>query len=347
MKRNNWLNLALRLIVSLAIASVVILIMGNSPIEVFYQILKGAFGNKFNFGGMLEKFVPLTLTAVAFAVSTKVGASNVGVEGELYFGAITAAYLGHKIVGLAGPIHIGVCFAAAMLVGALWALIPGALKAYLGVNEVCTTIMLNYVAKALCSYLVNYPLSAGVGVAQTPVIEDTARLSRILPPSRANTGLFIALGVVLLMYLFFNHTTSGYRLRCIGNNTAFSQYVGFNHRRGLVVGMMISGAIGGLAGSIEVMGLYGYFLDNFSINMAFDGMLVSLISKNKLTVIPFAALMIASMKAGALSLNRYTDMTKAFVDTILALFIVLSCIEHLFDVRLLPGKKRRSSVSEK
>lgn len=259
---------------------------------------------------------------------------------------MAAAFVGCKLTGLASPLHISACFLAAMLVGALWALIPAALKACLAVNEICTAVMLNYIAKACCSYLVNYPLSAGTGIAQTPPVADTARLTRILPPGRANTALFIALAVVALVGFFYNYTRPGYRLRCIGSNAEFSRCVGFNPRRGTIIGMMLSGAIGGLAGSIEVMGLYGYFLDNFSVNMAFDGMLVSLISKNRLTVIPFTALLIAALKAGALGLDRYTDMSKAFVDTILALFIVLSCMENLFNPRARSSAGRGSRTSK-
>lgn len=330
MKNKNYISTVLSILISLLIGTIVIIIMGHNPIEVYGTIIKGAFFGKFNFGGMLEKFVPLMLTAVAFAVSTKVGTSNVGVEGELYLGAMAAAVVGFKFTGLPQPFHALVCILAAMMVGAMWAAIPGFLKAYLKVNEVCTTILFNYVAIAITSYLVNYTFSASRGVPSTPNVADSAKLWRMLPPSRANSGLIIAFVVLALVYILFKKTTWGYKMLSVGKNIDFSRHVSIDHKKTILIGMMLSGAIGGLAGSIEVIGIHGYFLDKFSLNTAFDGMLVSLIAKNNFVAIPFVAIFVAVLKAGAVSMERFTGVPTALIDSIIATFILLACMEQLF-----------------
>jgi simple sugar transport system permease protein len=146
------------------------LALGYNPIEAYIQLFKGAFVGKLNFGTTLQKFTPLLLTSIAFVISSRVGVSNVGVEGELYLGAIAAAWVGFTFKGVPGPILILLCLIVAIIIGAAWAYIPGSLRAYLGVNEVCVTILMNYVAIYITSYLVNGPLSAKTGVPQTPTI---------------------------------------------------------------------------------------------------------------------------------------------------------------------------------
>ena len=124
---------------------------------------------------------------------------------------------------------------------------------------------------------------------KTKDIENSAKLSTILKPSKSNTGLFIAIGVLLFIYWLMFYTTVGYKLRSVGANRKFSEYIGIKEKQIMVIGMMISGAIGGLAGGIETTGVYGYFLGNFSVGIGFDGMLISLIARNNIKLVPFIA----------------------------------------------------------
>lgn len=328
--KQRYISLLLTIAVSMLIGSVLMAALGYNPLEAYAQLFKGAFGSTLGFGTTLQKFVPLLLTAMAFAISSRAGAFNVGVEGELYLGAMAAALVGIYFEGLPGPVHILLCFAAAMLAGALWAYIPASLRAYLGVNEVCVTILLNYVAKYLTSYLVNGPFSAKTGVPQTQPLAEDVRLPQILKPSSANAGLFIAIGVTIFLFWMMSRSTIGYKFTSVGLNPSHAEYVGINPRRQLVYSMMVSGVLGGMAGAIEVLGTYGYFLDNFSAGIAMDGMLVALIVKNDIKIIPVMALFMAALKSGALGMERYTGVPKAIVDTIIAIFIVFATMEGLF-----------------
>ncbi len=333
MRRSAVFNTVATIAVSLLFGAAVVAFMGHSPLEAYRELLKGAFWGRFNFGGTLERFVPLLLTALAFAVSSKVAVFNVGVEGELYLGAIAAAWVGVAAAGLPMVFHIPLCLVVAMIAGSLWAAIPGALKACWRVNEVCVTILANYVAIYITSYLVGYPLSAGTGVPQTKALTATARLARILPPSRANVGLFIALAALLFTWWLVHRSTWGYRMRAVGDNPGYAEHVGIRARSTMIWGMMISGALGGLAGAIEVMGIYGYFLDNFSPGIAFDGMLAALIARNDIRLVPLLAFFLAALKAGALGMERFTGIPKSLVDAIIAMFILLAAMEGLFLLR--------------
>lgn len=328
MFKNSLQNAVFTISFSLLLGGVIIWALGYNPIEAYIQLFKGAFVGKLNFGGTLERFVPLLLTALAFAVSAKVSVFNVGVEGELYLGAIFAAWVGFAFK-LPPVLHIAACFFAAMLVGALWAAIPGFLKAYYKVNEVCVTILMNYVAIYITSYLVAQPFSARTGVPQTPMVAESARLFRFLRPSRSNIGVFIAIAALIIVWLILYRTTWGYRIRQVGQNSTFANYVGIHSNATIVCGMMLSGGIGGLAGAIEVMGIYGYFLDGFSPGIAFDGMLASLIAKNDIKMIPFLAFFLAVLKAGALGMERFTGVPKALVDTVIAVFILVAAMEGI------------------
>ena len=330
MFKTSWGATIATIFLSLALGAAVILLLGYDPVDAYRQLFRGAFSGKFNIGGVLERFVPLMLTALAFAVSAKVSVFNVGVEGELYLGAIAAAWAGYAFTGLHPLVHIPLCFAFAMVVSGAWGAIPGALKAYWQVNEVCVTILMNYVAIYFTSYLVGYPFSARTSIPRTPSIEASARLLRFLRPSRANIGLFVALGVLLIVWWVLYHTTWGFRLRHVGQNPSFSEYVGIPPKKAMIWGMILSGAIGGLAGAIEVMGIHGHFLDNFSPGIAFDGMLASLIAKNDVRMVPLLALFLSVLKTGALGMERFTGVPKTLIDAIIALFILLAAMEGLF-----------------
>ncbi len=341
-----YFNLLMTIIVSLLIGAVLMLALRHNPLEAYLQLFRGAFVGKLNLGTTLQKFVPLLLTAMAFALSSRVGVFNVGVEGELYLGAMTAAWVGYNFVRLPGPLHIVFCFAAAAIVGVAWALIPAFLKANWSVNEVCVTILMNYVAKYITSYLVNGPFSAKTGVPQTPMVVNDVKLTQFMKPSQANTGLFIALVIVIILFWLMNHSTEGYRYTAVGSNMKNAEFIGINPKRTMLRAMMISGMLGGIAGAIEVLGVYNYFLDNFSNNLAFDGMLASLIVKSDIRLVPVMAFFLSILKSGALGMERFTGVPKSVVDMIIAIFIIFACMETMF-TSLTDWVKTKSFKSEK
>lgn len=328
--KNKYLNLLLTVLVSMLIGALIMLALGHNPIEAYVALFKGAFVGRLNIGTTFQKFVPLLLTAVAFAIAAKVNVFNVGVEGEMYLGAMAAAWVGYRLGHLPKLIVILACFIVATLVGMLWSYIPASLKANWGVNEICVTILMNYIAQYLTSYIVNGPFSAGSGVPQTPPLERDIMLTRILKPSQLTTSIFIAIVLVAFLIWMMRRSSLGFELNTVGQNPKHAQYVGIDAKNSVIVGMLISGGIGGLTGALEVLGTFGYFLDNFSPGIAFDGMLAALIVKNDLGMIPIIALFLSILKSGALGMERSTGVPKSVVDMLIAIFIIFATMETLF-----------------
>lgn len=340
--KDKVLETVLAILAAMIIGAIVIALIGQSPIDSYVQLFKGAFNGSFAFGTTLEKFVPLLLAALAFAVSAKINVFNVGVDGQLYLGAMAAAWVGFTFTDLPSAVHIPLAFLAGMIAGALFAFVPAWLKVKFGVNEVLSTILLNYVAQYLTSYLVNNPFSAGKGLAQSHDVAESARLTFFMPPSRANTGLFIAIAVLIIVILIFKYTTFGYQLRNVGSNPDFTEYIGVNPTRRILMGMMLSGAIAGIAGTIEVLGIHGMFLDNFSAGIGFDGMLASVIAGNNFIGIIFISFFIASLKSGALAMERFTGVPKSLIDAIIALFILFATMQGLF--RFISNRRKKKEA---
>lgn len=332
------LRIILTMLFALGIGAILIILMGQNPIEAFGALFRGAFVSKRAFGTTLASLTPLLLTTVAFSTAAKAGAFNVGVEGEVFLGGIVAAYIGINWTFLPKPMMLVACFVGAMLVGAIWAFIPGFLKAIYNVNEVCVTILMNSIATYICSYLVSGPMSAGVANARS---KDTlVTLPKILKPSNANVGLFIAILVVLLIIFMLNKTTIGYKIKAVGTNPANAEYAGINPRKVFIGSMMLSGLIGGLAGCIEVLGVYGYYLNNFAANLGTNGMLASLIVKNNVGMGPFMAFFLAVLKSGAMGMQQNTGVPKSVIDMISAIFIIIATMEMMF------VRKKRKKINK-
>lgn len=334
-------KILLTMFLALAIGALFIIGIGENPIDAYGALLKGAFSGKLRLGTTLAGFTPLLLTSIAFAVAAKAGAFNVGVEGEVFLGGITAAYIGVNWTFLPKLFLYLACFLGAMAVAAAWAYIPAALKAYYGVNEVCTTILMNTVALYITSYLVSGPMSAGTANAQS--LPVTVTLHQFMKPSSANVGILIAIAVVLIVIYMLNKTSWGYKIRTVGLNPSHADYVGISSRRVFISAMMLSGMLGGIAGCIEVLGVHGYFLNNFATGLGSNGMLASLIVKNNMIFTPFMAFFLAVLKAGAMGMQQTTGVPKALVDTITAVFIIIATMETAFQFK----QKRKLKKEEK
>ncbi len=333
-------KILLTMLLALTIGALFILFIGENPLEAYGALLRGAFDGKLKIGTTLASFTPLLLTSCAFAVAAKAGAFNVGVEGEVFLGGITAAYIGINWTFLPAPVLLIVCFLGAMAVAALWALIPAVLKAYYRVSEVCVTILMNSVALYITSFLVSGPMSAGVANAQS--LPVTVNLPQFMKPSSVNAGLFIALITVILMIWVLNKTTFGYKVKTVGTNPSHAEYVGISPKKIFIQSMMLSGALGGMAGCIEVLGVHGYFLNNFAAGLGSNGMLASLIVKNNLAFAPFMSFFLAVLKSGAMGMQQSTGVPKSIVDTITAVFIIVATMELLFQFKNKKTKKEKS-----
>lgn len=331
------LNVLLPLVLALLAGTIIILALGENPITAYTALIEGAFKGKLKLGTTLANFTPLLLTSTAFIIAAKAGAFNVGVEGEVLIGGIVAAYIGINWTFLPAPVLLVTCFVGAMLVAALWALIPAVLKAYYDVSEVCVTILMNSVALYITNYLVSGPMSAGAANAQSHDV--TVTLAQIMKPSSLNTGIFIAIAATIIIIFLLQKTSLGMKIRLVGTNPANAEFAGINPKHTFIKAMMISGALGGLAGTIEVLGVHGYFLNNFASGLGNNGMLAALIAKNNIFTAPIISFFIAVLRSGAMGMQQATSVPKSLVDTITAVFIIFACMELIGEFKKRSAKK--------
>ncbi len=303
------------------IGAVILAVSGANPINAYASLLGGAFGSMNAFGRTLEKATPLIFSGLAVAFGFKAGLFNIGAQGQLLFGAITAAAIVFGIDGLPALIHIPLALLAGGLAGALYGAIPGALKTYTGAHEVITTIMLNYIAINITDYLADGPwkdTSPGNVVARTPVVLDSAKIPQF---GGVSLGFFIALLFAVITWWLLWKTTIGFEIRTVGQNPHAARYAGIKVARTVILTMVLSGLLAGFGGAIETQGVVGRFQPGFNAGLGFDGITIALLGKtHPFGVVP-AAILVGVMKAGASQMQFSAGVAKEITDVIQALIL--------------------------
>lgn len=256
------------------------------------------------FNPFLESLVsstPFIFAGLAVALGFRVGLFNIGGEGQLFMGATAAAFLGYSITGLPGILHIPLSLLGGAIAGGFWGFIPGWLKAKTGGHEVINTIMMNYIAIRFNEWLLRGPMKRPDSFNPvSPTIETSAMLPRFFgPPIRFHFGFFIALGVAYLVYWFLFRSTWGFDLRTVGANPRAARYAGMNTTLALVTAMAVSGALAGLAGANEVLGVNHNVALAFSAGLGFDAIALALLGKSHPVGVVLAALLFGTLKNGA------------------------------------------------
>ena len=303
------------------IGAIILIVSGANPITAYAALLNGAFGSLSSLGRTLEKATPLIFSGLAVAFAFKAGLFNIGAQGQLLFGAITAAALGFGIEGLPAIIHIPLALFGGGLAGALFGAIPGALKTFTGAHEVITTIMLNYIAINITDYLSDGPwkdTSPGNIVARTPAILDSARIPAI---GGISIGFILAILFAILTWWLLWKTTVGFDIRTVGQNPSAAKYAGIKVARTVILTMVLSGFLAGIGGAIETQAVVGRYQPGFNVGLGFDGITIALLGKtHPIGVIP-AALLVGMMKAGANQMQFTAGVAKEITDVIQALIL--------------------------
>lgn len=316
---------------AMVIGAIIILLAGGNPIAAYLGLFEGAFGS---FKALSETAVwatPYIFAGLAVSVAFKGGLFNIGAEGQLAFGAVAAAWVGYALPDLLGLqlpaiVHVPLAVGAGMLAGAIWGAIPGWLKARTGAHEVINTIMLNYIALNLTSFLLNGPMKdpnpANVS-ARTPGIVESARIPPIFPGYRMHWGFILALGAAALIWWILNKTTLGFEIRTAGANPDAARYAGINVGRTIVISMTLSGMLAGLAGAIEVTGLNYRHELGFSVGYGFDAIAIALLGKTSPLGVVLASLLFAAMRNGAARMQFLTQIPVDIISVIQALILLL------------------------
>lgn len=330
-KLRKGLMLTLSIGIALLIGAIIILLIGEDPLTAYGALVDGAVGNFRRLANTLTKMVPLTLTGLATAVAFRAGIFNIGVEGQLYLGGFAAAWVGFTFTDLPGFLLIPACVVAGALVGAGYAFIPGILKVRYKVDEVITTILLNSVAILFTDYLVNYPFQAAKGkMGATDMIAQAAQLDRLIPLSKLNTSIFLMIGIAVMIYYLMQKTSIGYTWKMTGENPLFVTYSGIDAKRQMLYAMLVSGALAGIAGSAEVLGVHYRFLQELSPGYGFDGITIALIAQNSPIGVIIMAFFFAFLKTGALAMEQMTNISLELITVIQAIIILFIAADRGF-----------------
>ena len=321
--------------IAVVVSSIFIAATGGNPVAAFSALLQGAFGGQREFGETLLRATPLIFTGLALAYGFRSGVFNIGAEGQLYLGGLAAAFFGLVLGGITGFISIPLIIVAAAVAGAAWAFIPAIMKVRIGANEVITTMMFSYIGKYVVSWLVTGPLVSAGGIPQTsqlPANTSIPRVSAILPflqTGRAHAGIFLALGLAVVVWFVLKYTTLGYEARAVGYNPFASQAGGISIATTTVKALCISGALAGVAGAVEVMAVYGRLFDNFSNNFGFTGIAVALLAKNNPLAVIAAALLFGALDAGAGTMQLTAGVSPKVINIIQAVIVFAIAAETI------------------
>ncbi len=343
---SSFMNSAIALVISLILGMVIIGISGYSPIESYIAIFGVSLGTLKGFSLSLSQATPLIFTGLAFAFAYKVKMINTGAEGQLYAGAMAAALVGAYITNLPSGVHALLGFAAAFLAGGLAALFVALCKVYLNANEIIVSLMLNEIIIFFTSYLANGPLKPpGSGVGQTKMIEDTAKLTKLIPQTQLTTAIFIAIITACVLAYLLDKTVFGYEIKVTGHNLKASNVAGINVSKISLITFALSGAIAGMGGAAMVLGVNYRFVEGFSSGYGFAGIsIAALAAYNPIGVI-FSAFLIGILKSGTITLNRTTSIPVELVDIIQVLVLIFVAAPALIKSIMSRAKKVRSKSS--
>lgn len=339
----------IRVIVTLALAlfigGLIMQASGKDALNAYKVLFDSAVGNERAIADTLLKATPLIFTGLATMIAFKAGIFNVGVEGSLYLGAFGAAWVGFTFTELPAIIVIPLAFLVAALAGGIWGAIPGYFKAYFKVDEVVSTIMLNYVAILLTEYFVLGPFfEPGMANAMSAEVSPQAQLPRIISRSQLNPSFFLAIATFFVVLFVMRRMNLGYEVRVLGTNPTFARWSGMPVRKIIVLVMFLSGLIGGLAGAGQALGVHYRFVAGFSRGLGFDGIVVSLLGRNSAIGVLLAALFFGALRSGGATMEMFTRIPRDLIDIVQALIIFFIAIDVSF--AWLKSRKGQSDDSD-
>ncbi len=335
------ITVAVAITASLLLAFVLILLVSDKPFDAMRSLLLGPVSTLRNFGNVVELMTTFMFTGLAISIMFQAGQFNVGVEGAFFVGALAAA-------GVATTMQLGVvvqpvvAIAAGALAGAVITGIPGLLKAKLGASELVSSLMMNYIALFFGLFVLNYFLrDTSFGMLATHKLDSTAKLANLVQGTRINVGLLIAITLLVIFHYFLYHMRGGYEMRVVGQNNSFANYSGINVPSVIIISQLLGGAIAGVGGASEVLGMYTRFQWTALPGYGWDGVIIAILAYNKPRNIPLAAFFLAYLRIGSDIMARSTDVPKELIIIIQSVIILLITAKALVG-----GLKHRLTVKE-
>lgn len=313
--------------ISLSFTALLILLVGRDPLEVFELVWAGAFGGPTNVAGVINFLLPLLMTAIGLIVTFRAGLWNIGVEGQIMFGAVGASAVALYPPDLPAPLIVALAVATGALAGMLWALIVGALKVWLGVHEIFGGTALNALANVVSVYLISGPWlpAEGGGAQGTSPFVEAARMSSV-SPDFAISGLMVVLtiGAYVGVWVLLNRTRWGLELKATGKNARSALLLGVPVKQSFITALMVCGTLAGIVGAYRVLFVYNNLRPLASGGIGFLALLVVLLVGMRLMLLPVVTLIFAAIMAGSTRLKIALQMDPSLAGVLQGMLVLMS-----------------------
>jgi len=312
------------------------IILASAGVDVgnaYATLFRGAFGSVFGFGDVLLKTISLLLAGLAVSVAFRCRQWNIGAEGQLYMGALGGTIVGISVLGAIPGLGILAVIAASAIFGALFALVPALLKVKFGVNEVISTVLLNFVALLFIAFLLHGPIKAPGFNPYSPEIAEESQMPVIIPGTRVHAGLIIAAIATVGVYYLWK-TKIGFEIRSVGANIKAARYVGMNVGKSVLVTMAISGGLAGIAGGLLVSGVQHILIEGISPGYGFVAVIIALLGRQHPLGVAIVAFFFSVLMTGSETMYRSLGIPGAFSMTLQALVLVFVLVGGLFVIWL-------------
>jgi len=310
---------------------------GVNPLSGYSAFLEGSLGSPTAIINSLVRMTPFLFMAVGIAFSNRVGVLNIGAEGQYIMGAIMATWVTLIFQNITHPaLSILLSLIVAAIVGALWAMFAGALKVYLGVNEIVTTVIMNWLAFKILQWLLRGPLKSPESEMWPMSPPLKAHFPYIIPGTRLHLGFLIALILAVAAYYFLFKTNLGFKFRVTGSSPEVATYAGYDVKKFVLFSMAFSGAMAGLAGASEVLGVFHFLYEGIAVGLGYTSIIVALVGKNHPLAIIASAFMFGVIYNGVVFLQSATGLTYTFskaIEGLIYLFFIVSEVLVLYRIR--------------
>lgn len=324
------------ILLAMLLSGGLILLIGKDPVLAYRYFFYGVFGNLYGFGETLNKFIPLLCCALGFSIAQKSGFFNLGGEGQLYMGGLCAVLVSLYLPDMPSALQIFLAVLAGMLGGALLSAAAGFLKILFQANELLSTMMLNYLMSLFISLLVSGVLKdPKSSMEQTASISDSLKLPVVMPGSRLHAGIFIALFATFLVWFLHQRTVVGFEMRLSGANPKAARYAGVNAKRSLILVILVSGALAGLGGSLELLGNQYKLMEGFSNSYGFDAIGIAVMGQYHPVGIILASLLFAALRVGTNSMQRGVGVPLPLLYILQGIIIIAVIVSNYFVRRIL------------
>ena len=295
---------------ALLIGVIAIFLTSKEPMASIRAFFLVPFSNSYFFGNMLTGSIPLMLTGLATSIAFTASAFNLGLEGQVYFGALCGTYVALRLPNIPPIIAIFLTLSVSFLSGGVIAAFSGYLKTRWKIDELISSLIISYALVDVVNFFIEGPFKdPSAGLEASLSFNNKYMLPKIFPPSGLHIGIFIALGIIVFFYFVMSRTSTGYEIRLSGKCWRFAEYSGISKSRATIVAMFLSGGLAGLAGMIDILGVHGRLIEGYSFGYGWNGIGVALLAQNNpLGVIP-ASIFFAFLSSGANTASLFSDVT--------------------------------------